>query len=132
MTLFVDASALVAIINDEPEAPTLAALLAVDGERLTSPIALWETVRAVASLPGNSLANMDLEVNGFLAATGIGLVTIGPAELQEALRAHARFGKGSGHRAKLNMGDCFAYACAKTNGARLLYKGNDFVHTDLA
>jgi ribonuclease VapC len=42
-----------------------------------------------------------------------------------------RYGKGR-HPARLNMGDCFAYACAKTNDARLLYKGDDFSHTDLA
>ena len=48
-----------------------------------------------------------------------------------ALDAFQRFGKGH-HPASLNMGDCFAYACAKTNSARLLYKGNDFANTDLA
>jgi len=51
--------------------------------------------------------------------------------LELALDAYARYGKGR-HRAALNMGDCFAYACAKANRAKLLYKGDDFVHTDLA
>lgn len=59
------------------------------------------------------------------------LVVIGSQELGIALDAYEAYGKGR-HRAKLNMGDCFAYACAKTNGARLLYVGNDFTHTDLA
>ena len=49
----------------------------------------------------------------------------------EAVSAHARYGKGH-HDARLNMGDCFAYACARTNNARLLYKGDDFSRTDLA
>lgn len=59
------------------------------------------------------------------------MVAIGSAEIAGALDAYQHYGKGR-HPAKLNMGDCFAYACAKANDARLLYKGNDFVHTDLA
>jgi len=49
-----------------------------------------------------------------------------------ALEAFARFGKGQGHRAGLNMGDCFSYACAKMRNVPLLCKGNDFIHTDLS
>ena len=48
-----------------------------------------------------------------------------------ALTAHERFSKGRGHRAQLNMGDCFAYACAKLLKVPLLCKGNDFRHTDI-
>ena len=59
------------------------------------------------------------------------LVTIGVEDLRLALDAYQTYGKGR-HRAKLNFGDCFAYACAKANGAKLLYKGDDFTHTDLA
>ena len=56
---------------------------------------------------------------------------VGERELRLAIDAHARYGKGR-HRAALNMGDCFAYACAKANDAKLLYKGEDFSKTDLA
>ncbi len=49
-----------------------------------------------------------------------------------ALKAACKYGKTAGHPARLNMGDCFAYACAKTRGVSLLYKGNDFAQTDLA
>jgi ribonuclease VapC len=48
-----------------------------------------------------------------------------------AREAYRDFGKGSGHKAALNFGDCFAYALAKVNGEALLFKGNDFSHTDL-
>jgi len=48
------------------------------------------------------------------------------------VRAYARYGKGTGHPAQLNFGDCFSYAAAKRVGAPLLYKGADFSHTDLA
>jgi len=63
---------------------------------------------------------------------GFVLVPISDAEADVSLAAYERFGKASGHPARLNMGDCFAYACAKTNNAKLLYKGDDFKHTDLA
>ncbi|MFX7988757.1 type II toxin-antitoxin system VapC family toxin, partial [Acinetobacter baumannii] len=59
-------------------------------------------------------------------------VPIGEAEATIAVEAQQRYGKASGHPAQLNMGDCFAYACARTNKARLLYKGSDFAHTDMA
>jgi ribonuclease VapC len=71
------------------------------------------------------------EVTRFCTALGITTVPIGSAETAEAVIAHRRYGKGH-HPARLNMGDCFAYACARTNNARLLYKGDDFSHTDLA
>jgi ribonuclease VapC len=58
------------------------------------------------------------------------VVAIGDVEQRLALDAHARFGKGV-HPAKLNMGDCFAYACARANGVPLLYKGDDFALTDI-
>ncbi|HET6195707.1 MAG TPA: type II toxin-antitoxin system VapC family toxin, partial [Acetobacteraceae bacterium] len=51
-------------------------------------------------------------------------------EFDLATEAYAQFGKGR-HPAALNMGDCFAYACARTNGARLLFKGRDFARTDI-
>jgi ribonuclease VapC len=49
----------------------------------------------------------------------------------EVMLAYARYGKGTGHSAKLNFGDCFSYAMAKRAGSRLLFKGNDFSQTDL-
>jgi ribonuclease VapC len=48
-----------------------------------------------------------------------------------AILAHIRFGRGSGHAADLNLGDCFAYALAKTRNLPLLFKGDDFIHTDI-
>ena len=132
MTTFVDASALVAIGRDEPETAVLLATLGKDRVRVTSAIALWETARAFAKSSRGSLDEAWAETERLAATLGIGLVTIGDAEATEAFRAHARYGKGRGHAAKLNLGDCFAYACAKTNDARLLYKGDDFARTDLA
>ena len=72
-----------------------------------------------------------LEVEEFLTRFHVETVAIGERETAIAVNAHHRYGKGN-HRAQLNMGDCFAYACAKANDAKLLYKGDDFALTDLA
>jgi ribonuclease VapC len=70
-------------------------------------------------------------VGRFLEAGAFQLVGIGERELEIAADAYAEYGKGR-HPAALNMGDCFAYACAKANRARLLFKGDDFAKTDIA
>ena len=61
----------------------------------------------------------------------IEVLDINAEHLYEAIRAHERFGRGSGSPAKLNFGDCFSYAAAKVTGEPLLFKGNDFTHTDI-
>ena len=70
-------------------------------------------------------------VDTFLRDFDIIVVPVAAAEGHGAIDAYRRYGKGSTHPARLNMGDCFAYACAKSNGAKLLYKGDDFAQTDL-
>jgi ribonuclease VapC len=66
----------------------------------------------------------------FLDELGFEVVSIESREFALATAAYARYGKGR-NPAKLNMGDCFAYACAKAHGAALLFKGDDFVLTDI-
>jgi ribonuclease VapC len=97
---------------------------------LTSAVAVFETVLAVARVSGADIAAARRDVEGYLAASRVEFVEIGEAELARALDAFDRFGKGR-HPARLNMGDCFAYACAKTNGVPLLFKGDDFTQTDV-
>lgn len=130
MTLFADASALVAILTGETDAAELADRLSEDDMRITSAVAVWETVLAVARSEKTTLERAEADVAALLRSAAIGQVQIGPEEARLALDAHARFGKGR-HPARLNMGDCFAYACARTNGAKLLYKGDDFALTDI-
>ena len=128
--MFVDASAWTAIILNEPEREKLRLALADAGVVLTSSIANWETVRALARETADGILETSARLAAFQASVGVRFVDIGVAEGVLALEAHARFGKGV-HPAKLNMGDCFAYACARTNGVPLLFKGGDFALTDI-
>lgn len=128
--MFVDASAWTAILLNEPERDAFKVRLADADVVLSSPIANWETVRAVARETQRSATDVATVVAALQAAYSVRQVEVSESEQRFALEAHARFGKGV-HPAKLNMGDCFAYACAKANGAPLLYKGDDFALTDI-
>ena len=132
MTAFVDASAMVAMITDEPDTYAVAQRFGDAEDTLYSAMSLWETIRAVARKRKVRMKTAQIEVETFIAEFGLRLVEIGEREAHVAVEVHDRYGKGTGHPARLNMGDCFAYACAKTNGAELLYKGDDFALTDLA
>jgi ribonuclease VapC len=68
----------------------------------------------------------------FIEAAGIRIEAVTPEQAAVARSAHRRFGKGTGHAAALNYGDCFSYALAKAMNAPLLCKGNDFPLTDIA
>lgn len=130
MTIFIDASAIVAMIAREPEANRFAQYLAPEESRLTSPIALWEAVRGVANARGIEIDEARALVADFVRESALQLVPI-DAEIGElALDAHQQYGKGV-HEAWLNMGDCFAYACTKKHDAEIMFKGDDFIHTDL-
>ncbi len=130
--IFVDASALVAIIKAEPERTLLLDRFTSFERGFWSPMSCWEAVSALASSYGMPFASAVTEVRNTAKIMRLKLVEIDEDELDAALNAYERYGRRSGHPAKLNMGDCFAYACAKTNGAQLLYKGDDFSKTDLA
>ena len=128
--MFVDASAWVAIILREPEREGFRMALADAEVVLTSPLAVWETVRAVTRETEDTVEAVRARLMAFLTAAGARIVPIGAEEGRIALDAHARFGKGV-HPARLNMGDCFSYACATVHGVPLLYKGEDFALTDI-
>lgn len=96
-----------------------------------SPIADWETYVALTRSYGMAATDARKRIALFVEANHVHSVGIGVEEAELAKETFETYGKGN-HPAKLNMGDCFAYACAKTNHARLLYKGDDFSKTDLA
>ncbi|HXW84758.1 MAG TPA: type II toxin-antitoxin system VapC family toxin [Candidatus Binataceae bacterium] len=129
--MFVDASAIVAILTEEPEAEALLEVLESADVAITSPIAVFETVVAIARKKRAPIESAEEIVIGFLRDAKIALRAIGAQEAYTALDAFARFGKGRGHSARLNLGDCFAYAVAKNHRLPILYKGDDFNKTDL-
>lgn len=128
--MFVDASAMVAIMIGEPDAPDLLRRLDAAGRRITSPLATYELTVALARAKDRPLGQVRIVVKEFLARSEIEVIEIGPTEGDLALDAFERYGKGR-HPARLNMGDCFAYACARTHGVPLLFKGDDFSQTDI-
>lgn len=132
MSLFVDASALVAMIANEPEREHFREQVLRESDPLWSAMSCWETVNAVRRAGELTVEVARTLVQRTATALSLRLVTVGHVELSAALDAYQIYGRNSGHPAKLNMGDCFAYACAKANDAALLYKGNDFAQTDLA
>ena len=139
--IFLDASAVIAILNREPDSERLiTAMEEARGKLFISPVSTFESVvglaRARIGMPARRSAAEDLRlatasVREFIRANDIKEISISPEIGQGAIPAAATFGKAVGHPADLNFGDCFAYACAKALGAALLYKGNDFTKTDL-
>jgi ribonuclease VapC len=127
-----DASAIIAIVGREADWQTYADQADEEAELLWSAMSQWESIFGLRRLRGLTLAQARHEVEHFGQEHGLVIVNIGEREAQLAIEAASRYGRGSGHPARLNMGDCFAYACAKANNARLLYKGDDFARTDLA
>ena len=128
--MFVGASAIVAILVREPGHKTLLDRLRDSAVRLTSGVAVYEAVLAVARIQRIEPKVAEAVVSSFPEATGLVLVPITGTEAQLATAAHARFGKGR-HPARLNLGDCFAYACAQAHGVPLLFVGDDFPQTDI-
>ena len=128
--IFVDASAMISMMAGEGDADDLADRLEAERPRLCSAISLWETIAGLCRTYTFSVPSARSVVQSFVELNSIELVNIGEREFDLAAQAYAEFGKGR-HPAALNMGDCFAYACAKANGARLLFKGDDFNKTDV-
>jgi len=130
--MFVDASVIVAILTEESDGPELSSRIQQADALFTSPVAFFEAVSSVARKEQLSIPVVASEVQLFLDQARIETRPISQDTGHAALAASARYGKGSGHPARLNLGDCFAYAMAKQHGAPLLYKGDDFSQTDLA
>jgi ribonuclease VapC len=129
--MFVDASAIVAMAAGEADAPRFAAAVAKAARRLTSPIAVYESALAVARILPLPVDDARHAIAEFLAVAEIEVVAVPADAAALAIDAFARYGKGQGHPAQLNMGDCFAYACARHFDVPLLYKGDDFAQTDV-
>jgi ribonuclease VapC len=129
--VFVDASALVAVILREADFDALQTALVSAQGAMTTEFALMETGLAVMREMNRSAVEADRIVRGTLASLEIAVVPLSSAVTLAALLASERFGKGSRHPARLNMGDCLSYGAARVLDVPLLYKGDDFARTDV-
>jgi ribonuclease VapC len=128
--MFIDASALTGIMANEADADELRQKLRTSKSRHVSGIVIYETVLALLRIKSKSRAEALYEVNAFIELNAINCIDIGQDLSELALEAFTRFGKGN-HPARLNMGDCYTYACAKHLKQPLLFKGDDFSKTDI-
>ena len=129
--MFVDASAIVAILTEEAEAQDLARALESALEPITSPIAVWEAAASISRKTGRRAEAELPDILAFLDLAEVDIAPIDMAIAASAIAAFDRYGRRSGHRADLNMGDCFAYAFASRRNTVLLCKGKDFALTDV-
>jgi len=125
--MVIDSSAILAILQNEPERAAFNSAIAASPQRRLSALSLLEVSMVIEARYG-AAAHRDLEL--FLATAAIVVVPLNLQQVHAALEAFRRYGKGR-HPAALNLGDCCSYALAKLCSAPLLLKGNDFSCTDL-
>lgn len=126
--MVIDSSALVAIMLGESEKPAFIEAIAADSTRIAGAPTVFETSMVLLSRRGEvGLA----EFRAFYARAAIQTTGFEPEQLDLAIDAFRRFGKGR-HPAALNYGDCLSYALSKATGEPLLFKGGDFPRTDVA
>lgn len=126
--MVLDTSALTAILFGEPEAQHFVDLISKDSKRLLSASTALELMIVIESRKGE-IGGRDLDL--FIHRANIDIVPFDSEQAELARIAWRRYGKGNNHPAQLNFGDCFAYALSKMSGEPLLFKGNDFSHTDI-
>ncbi|HEX9468959.1 MAG TPA: type II toxin-antitoxin system VapC family toxin [Bradyrhizobium sp.] len=129
--IVVDSSAVIAIFRQEDDAEDYARSIAIDDDPVMSAANLVETSIVLRGLKKIAPQRAERWLDDFIEAAGIRIEPVTPDQAVAARSADLQFGKGTGHRAALNYGDCFAYALAKAMDASLLCKGNDFRLTDI-
>ena len=125
--MVIDTSALVAILLREPDAQRYAAALENASVRLLSAVNRVELSLVMEGRKGDAVRQ---DVDALIRDGDIEIVAVTPSHAVLAIEAFRRFGKGR-HRAGLNIGDCLSYALARATGDALLFKGDDFPHTDV-
>ena len=126
--IVVDSSALVAILEEETEAENFLQIIQDAPRRLVSAVTVYETGIVIGARRGWESAEDALAL---LEQLGIEIVPFAEAQIPGALEAYSRYDKGFRAKARLNLGDCAAYALAKSVNAPLLFKGEDFSETDV-
>jgi ribonuclease VapC len=127
--MIVDASALIAILRAEPDAASYAQAIEAASRRRISAANFLETAIVIE---GSRDPVASRRLDDLLGEGQIVIEPVTEAQARIARDAYRDFGRGSGHPARLNFGDCFAYALSRSTGEPLLFKGNDFGHTDIA
>ena len=123
--MILDTSAVIAILRAEPEAAALAsAMTQADHLRMSAA----NYVEAAAVVDGSRDPVASRALDDLLREAGVAISPVTEEQAKVARDAYRDFGRGSGHAARLNFGDCFAYALARVTGEPLLFKGDDFVH----
>ena len=129
--IVIDSSAIVAIFRQEDDAESYARRIATDHDPVMSAANLVEISIVLRGLKAIAPERAERWLDDFIVAAGIRIEPVTTDQAKAARAAHRQFGKGTGHSAALNYGDCFAYALAKSMEAPLLCKGNDFRLTDI-
>src|ERR1700722_2996709 len=125
----VDSSALVSILRREPEKQKFTQALMDATEVRISAATYFETSIVIDSARDPITSRM---LDDLIENSKIAIEPVTAEQARIARQAYRDFGKGSGHPAQLNFGDCFSYALAKSMREPLLFKGDDFSHTDVA
>ena len=122
--MILDSSVVVAVCLGEPDSPALHDVLeTTDDLKISSATYLESAIVVDARRPG--------ALDRFTTNLEVAVVPVDREQAEIARIAYRMFGRGSGHPARLNFGDCFSYALAKVTGETLLVKGSDFFHTDV-
>ena len=127
--MIVDTSALLAILKNEPEAQVFSDTLE---EAKIVRISAANYLEAFIIVDRYRNPKLKARLEEILENPGMVIEPVTEEHAKIARQAYRDYGRGSGHPARLNFGDCFAYACAKLAGTPLLYKGDDFALTDIA
>ncbi|MDP4023070.1 type II toxin-antitoxin system VapC family toxin [Methylobacterium sp. NEAU 140] len=123
----IDTSAILAVLLAEPEEEAFDRLMATKRMLVGAPT----LVEARLSLERRFSNRSESALRRFLTDHSVDVISFNADMFDIAIDAFARYGKGRGHPARLNFGDCLSYAVAKAYAAPLLFKGADFIHTDL-
>jgi len=130
--IVVDSSAIVAAFAREPESAAFVDFLEQSQGSHISSASVLETSIGIRSRKTIAARLAEQWLDDLLRELAVAVEPVLVEDMRLARAAHVRFGKGTGHPAQLNYGDCFSYALAKRLGVPLLFKGSDFVHTDVA
>ena len=129
--MFIDTSAVVAILAREPDAAAFANKIASAPSPISAGHVVLEASMRLGTILGVDPRDARSAILDMFREVQIPIVPITDEIASAAVDALAQYGKGRGMKAKLSFGDCLSYACARVHGANLLFKGDDFVATDI-